>query len=79
VRLRTELSNIFSSDIHSANTRLVKTALENIRLALEKRSEALAVTSVGRVSQRNMALLTLAGAAGAEQARLIDQILNTAA
>jgi len=67
------------SDIHSANTRLVKTALENIRLALEKRSEALAVTSVGRVSQRNMALLTLAGAAGAEQARLIDQILNTAA
>ena len=36
------------------------------------------MTSVGRVSQRNMALLTLAGAAGAEQARLVDQILNTA-
>jgi len=47
------------TDIKSKNTKIVKTALGNILAALKQRSQALSVTSVGRISRQNMRLITM--------------------
>ena len=66
-------------DIKSKNMRTVKKALYNIKSALLKRSEALAVTSLGEISSRNMKLLTLNEKCERKKtkAELIDEILAT--
>ena len=66
-------------DLRSRNLRLVKSALENIKSALVKRSEALAVTSLGGVSAANMSLLNLSPASERRKtkAEIIDEILAT--
>ena len=66
-------------DLRSRNLRLVRSALENIKSALVKRSEALAVTSLGGVSAANMSLLNLSPASERRKtkAEIIDEILAT--
>ena len=66
-------------DLRSKDLRLVKSALENIKSALVKRSEALAVTSLGGVSAANMSLLNLSPASERRKtkAEIIDEILAT--
>ena len=46
-------------DIRSKDTKIVKNALGNILAALKQRSQALAVTSVGKISRQNMRLITM--------------------
>ena len=66
-------------DLRSSNVKLVKSALENIKLALIKRSEALSVTSLGGISAANMKLLNLSPARERKKtkAEIIDEILAT--
>ena len=66
-------------DLRSGDVRTVKTALSNIRSALIKRSEALAVTSLGEISATNMRLLDITQKAERRKtkAELIDEILAT--
>lgn len=47
------------TDIRSKDTKIVKNALGNILAALKQRSQALAVTSVGKISRQNMRLITM--------------------
>ena len=61
---------------------MVKNALSNINTALQQRSEALSVTSVGHISRKNMKLLTMGEEntssldENKEQNKLIDEILE---
>ena len=66
-------------DLKSRDVKLVKSALENIKSALIKRSEALSVTSLGGVSATNMKLLNLSPASERKKtkAEIIDEILAT--
>ena len=66
-------------DLKSRDVRVVKAALENIKSALIKRSEALSVTSLGGVSAANMKLLNLSlnRERKKTKAEIIDEILRT--
>ena len=66
-------------DLCSDDVRTVKAALHNIKSALVKRSEALAVTSLGGVSATNMRLLNMDQKCERKKTKeeLIDEILAT--
>jgi len=68
------------TDIRSDDTKIVKNALGNILAALNQRSKALAVTSVGKVSRQNMRLLTMEEHVDykrdKERDRLVEEILE---
>ena len=66
-------------DLRSDDVRTVKAALHNIKSALVKRSEALAVTSLGGVSATNMRLLNMDQKCERKKTKeeLIDEILAT--